>query len=197
MTTLNLQVAASADDADEGSVGNTDTTRIITMLYTDQWWIGFRWQSVTIPTGATIDTATFHGYISSTAYDDVHVEVFGDNVGDAAVFTAGSGNYDISGRSLTSASVTKDEDAAGSGWYSITGLASIVQEIVDDAGGLSGDALALVMDGTTGVELRFKAYDNDPPDAAKLDIDYTPPSEAAGPLVNAPRLKSLVHGGLA
>lgn len=173
MTTLNLQVGASADDADEDASGDTDITRIITQIYNDNWWIGFRWQSVTIPSGATIDSATFQGYVINYTYDNVHTEIFGDNVGDAAAFSAGSGNYDISGRTDTLASVTKDEDSVGMGWYSITGLAPIIQEIVDDAGGLSSDALALTMDGTTGADFRFRSYDASGSEAAKLDIDYT------------------------
>jgi hypothetical protein len=179
VTTLNLQVAASADDADEDNGGNVNITHnYVYLLGTDDW-VGFRFQSVTIPSGATIDAATLQVYLADAAHDDIELDIYGQNVADAAAFSAGSGNHDISGRTLTTAKVNESSGSTGTGWHSMPDVKSVVQEIVDDQGGLSSAGLVLIEDGLVGVDLYQDAYDLSTSLCAKLDIDYTP---AAGGL---------------
>jgi hypothetical protein len=197
VTTLNLQVAASADDAcEDGSSGNVYDTANNVYLTDSDYWGGFRWQSVTIPSGATIDSADLQVWLSDTGHDDIEVDIYGHDVADAGAFSGGSGTYDISGRARTSASVNESSSSTGTGWHSMPDVKAVVQEIVDDAGGLSSAGLALIEDGLAGIDLYQTAYDGNSDHAAKLDIDYTAAAGVAGGLVNRIPIESLVHGGL-
>jgi len=194
MTTLNLQVGASTDDADEATDGTMDLTSVNVFLIVATNWAGLALNDVTVPQGATVDTGTLQISIPSTDYDDVYVDVYGEDEDDPGTFT--SDNGDISGRTPTTAKKSVSASGVGTGWYSIT-VTDPVQEIVNRGGFASGNDLVLIMDAQTSINLRFKAYDGDSGLAAKLDIDYTAAAGIAGPLVNRIPLGSLVHGGLA
>lgn len=170
MTTLNLQVSASSDDAFENAVG-TVTTNGTTMVFNNAgYWIGYRFTNVTIPQGATINMATLSYYVTSTTRDDNEQDVYGNDVDDAATFTTAASN--ISSRTLTTAKTTVSADSVGVGFYAVD-VTAIVQEIIDRAGWASGNDLALLMDALTGVNLAPDTYDNVAANAAKLDIDYS------------------------
>lgn len=194
MTTLNLQVAASADDAHEGGGGVMNLTNAVVYIYDSSYWGGVRFQNVTVPQAATINSAPLQIDITSATYDDVYVDVYGEDEDSASQFTTDNG--DISGRTPTTAKTSKSETGAGAGWYSID-MATAVKEIIDRGGWSSGNNLALLLDGTSGVSLKFTSYDGDSADAAKLDIDYVAAAAGiAGPLVGRVPVGSLVHGGL-
>lgn len=171
MTTLNLQVSASSDDAFENASG-TITLNGTTMVFNNAgYWIIYRFQNVTIPQGSTINTATLQYYVTSTTRDDNEQDVYGEAADNSAQPTTGANN--ISSRSRTTAKVTVTADSVGVGFYSVTGLATVVQEITDRAGWTSGNALSLIMDALTTPNLAPDTFDNNPTNAAKLDIDYT------------------------
>jgi hypothetical protein len=192
LTTLNLQVSASTDDAREDGDGVVWVDYQAVKLLGSLNWGGFRWDGITIPNGATINAADFQVYLYDSGYDDIEVDIYGEDGNDPGTFT--SSNSDISDRTLTSASVNESASDVGTGWYSMPDVASIVQEIVDTYGGLSNEALVLIEDALAGVSLWQRTYDGDTALAAKLDIDYT--ALIAGPLVGRVPVGSLVHGGL-
>ena len=68
MPTINLVVAQGSDDGNEPSGGTPDITSIYAQVDDGQWG-GARFQNVTVPQGATIDSATFQVYLYSTASD--------------------------------------------------------------------------------------------------------------------------------
>jgi len=193
VTTLNLQVAASSDDADEVSDGTMDLTSVNISLTAAAQWGGLRWNNVTVPQGATIDTGTLQISIPSTDYDDVYVDVYGEDEDDPGTFTTDNSN--ISGRTPTTAKKSVSAAGVGTGWYSIT-VTDPVQEIVNRGGFASGNDLVLIMDAQTSISLRFKAYDGDSGLAAKLDIDYTAAGAAGLPVVSGEGIHSLVFGGV-
>lgn len=171
MTTLNLQVGASTDDACEGGGGGMVLTNDNVYLLSSSDWGGFRFTNVTIPNSATIDSATLQVYVSDTDYDDIELDIYGEDADNPGTFL--SSGYNISGRSRTSASVNKSATGVGVGWYSMPDVKTIIQEIIDEAWWDSGDALVLIEDGLTGVNLYQRAWDHTSSQAAKLDIDYT------------------------
>jgi len=79
VATLNLQVAASADDATEDTDTSVNLTGERVYLDVQNRWGGVRLNNVTVPPGATINTATLQFYVTSTNYDNVHITVFGDD----------------------------------------------------------------------------------------------------------------------
>ena len=186
MTTLNLQVAASTDDAWQNAAGTVDTTAaIIGTLSTGNMWAGFRFNNVTVPQGATINTATLQLYLNTTANDDLVADFYCEAADDAGTFTTGASN--ISSRSRTTAKASVSATAIGVGWYSVTGLAAAVEEVTDRAGWASGNDLAIILDALAGISFQCRTWDFDTSLAAKLDIDYTAAS-AGQPTIARGRL---------
>lgn len=174
MTTFSAYVAASSDDAYQsgstvtinGGYPNTNGSTV---------WVGFRFTNVTIPAGSTINSAYIN--LSILAADDPDVDIYGNDVDDAATFTTASN--DISSRALTTAKV--NWTATNIGAYSrkdSPDIKTIVQEIIDRAGWSSGNAIAILFDSLSSNYINFKAYDSGEgaTQYAKLTIDYTPPT---------------------
>ena len=170
MTTLNLQVSASSDDAFENAASAMTLTGAAIPLAAAGQWGGLRFLNVTVPNAATVNTATLQIYIASTSNDNVYLDAYGEDVDDAATFTTSAAN--ISGRTLTTAKTTIGSSNVGAGWYSIN-VTSAVQEIINRAGWASGNALAIILDALTSVDVQLRTWDHDTSLAAKLVIDYT------------------------
>jgi len=176
MATVNLQVAQSSDDALENNLGTVTLDGSYPLLDSALFWVGLRFQNVAIPQGATINSASLQLYLTA-AHDEVHVDVYAQDVDDAPTFTTANG--DVSGRSRTTAKVDWDQAGAGVGWEAVD-VSSLVQAIVDRPAWASGNDLALILDGQAGVDMSFWAYDVSPGDCPKLDVDFTPPGSGGG-----------------
>lgn len=169
MTTLSLQVGASSDDAREnsGTVGLTGTSINTSAVYRQ---LGFRWPGATVPRSATIASAVVSFYVTSTSNDTPNGATVGvQDADNAATFTTTSN--DISGRALTG-TVTWSGSNIGAGWHTVD-VTSLVQAVVNRAGWVSGNALAVVVQGVSGTDLSITTWDGTPANAAKLDIEYT------------------------
>jgi hypothetical protein len=166
------QVGASADDAVQvgSSVTLTDDHDHCT---SDTNWYGFRFQSVAIPAGATIDSAVLQLYMPTAAEDLVYVDIYGEDVDDSAAFTTGSNN--ISGRTLTTAKVDWDTANAGApAWIDSPDISAIIQEIVDRPGWASGQDLAIILDLQSGVDMDVRMWDyTGNAYGARLVLSYT------------------------
>lgn len=173
--TFDGQVANSADDAFQATNNNvflTDST-VLSDRATEH--VGLRWRSVTVPAGATIEDAAVGVFMTGTSADEPQHQIRGEAV-DTGVFTT-TGNS-IDARSRTSASVNWDSanlgaaateewewGASSSGQGNGADLSSIVQEIVDDAGWASGDAIVMIFEQHTEDSAR---------DLAIRTVDFTP-----------------------
>ena len=181
MPTVNLQVSVSTDDGVE--LGDTGT------WFNSQCAIGIigiygtlqsvtRFQNVTVPKNATINSATY-----TITEKDKNVGTYTTNtkiraqaVDDAA---APSSTNKPSGMTLTSAGVDFDVDS--STWVdnqeSAITITSVIQEIVNRAGWASGNDINIVIvdDGTTAGDknLGFYDYAGSTSKAAKLSITYS------------------------
>lgn len=178
MTTLNLAVSASADDAEQIATGenNTSGTTLGQSLDSTSEYVGLRFQAVTIANAETINSATLTVEPTGTGEDEPLVTIQGHATDDAGAFT--SADNHISGRTRTTASVTWDSTnlgADGNSRHAAPDLATVIQEIVNRAGWVSGNDLALIIRGgaTSTRDLTIKSYDSSSADAATLDIDYT------------------------
>lgn len=199
MTTLNLQVNTSAGDAHAGSINN-DSGRSVTSganisSLTDnplspgshgsnnEHTAAFRFTSVTVANAATINSASFKLTAQATYDAGANVVSYlvsaeaSDNA--PAMVTTGAGELLTStARPRTTAvsaawnqtSVTADTE------YSID-VTSVIQEIVNRAGWVSGNAILITVDTNTTTTLGewqdYYSYDGSTTKAAKLDIDYT------------------------
>ncbi|NNE70002.1 MAG: T9SS type A sorting domain-containing protein [Rhodothermales bacterium] len=195
---LVVSISASSDDAEEvvsdGSMSLTGNVleHIDNSGTFEQEYIGLRFQNITIPKGATIDVANIQ-YTVHTVDADVAITVTytGEDIDDAPTFTSTAN--DISGRTQTTASV----DWSPSHWAAVddqgaaqktADLSTIINEIVDRSGWVSGNDIVIIVKPNTGSGRRQpKSYDNSAADAPELSIEYTPDTTApTAPVVTQP-----------
>lgn len=138
-----------------------------------QYW-GFRFQSCPIPAGATITSAVLTLYVTSTTYDDPGgLIIYGEDTADAATFTTGASN--ISGRALTTASVTWTGTNIGDADRNSPDLTSILDEVINTGGTgyAAGNDIALILDATGSTVFRVRSYDGFTDTCARLTVEYT------------------------
>ena len=181
------RVAAGPDDAEErDSDGVMDlTSSDLEMVHdgndasdVDQL-IGMRFQDVAIPAGATIRSAQIE-FVAAEDTPGASLMVFGEAAGNAPEYTITP--YDISGRDLTTESMAWTTGPwLDSRSYSTTDLSAVVQEIVDLGGWSSGNAMAFVVDGDPGDQVRAESFTgtNAGGDAPLLVVQYSVPSGPA------------------
>lgn len=174
MTVLNLQVTASTDDARQNGVTMDLTAANIVVNATDNW-AGLRFLNVTIPKNSTISAATLQLYSPDTVSDDPNDDIYCEAADNAVTF--GTGDSDISNRSRTTSPVSwVATGVGGAAWITSPDIASQVQQVVNRAGWVSGNALVVIFDHTGTPDWRWRAYNGDVSLAAKLDITYTAPA---------------------
>ena len=181
MTVLNLVVAASADDAHETAAGVPSVTGTTINVSAINTLGGFRFNNVTIASGDTINSAYWRAYINGTAHDDPNFSAGCDDIDDSAAFTTTTN--DLSARADTAATATGSGTGVGAGyWPAAPGLAVAgpVQEVINRAGWASGNDLSVIMIGTTGCDVFWRAFDGGTGSYATLDIDYTAGGAPAG-----------------
>lgn len=143
MTTLNLQVGASADDAHEQAGVVTIDSGGFTADAENEW-IGFRFQNVTIPQGAVIESAILALNILDSLSDEPSHRFDAEASDNAAAFTTGAS--DISGRTLTGQHVdwnSADLGVVANEYVDVPDLATPVQAVIDRAGWASGNAVVI------------------------------------------------------
>jgi hypothetical protein len=136
-------------------------------------YVGLRFLNVKVPQGATITHAYIEFKASASDNNNTHLEIRGEDTDDASRFRSAAG--DISNRPMTDSVVswssipnwTKDES------YQTPGLTSVIQEIVDRAGWLSGNAMAILFRSTdlSGKRSAY-SYDYSPACAPFLHVEY-------------------------
>ncbi len=199
MTTLNMQVAASLDDTVvyfDGSawqITNTNTGHWAGYYSSSILKVGAgaRFQNVTIPPGATITSA----YLTLTSEANesgttVKIYIIGDLEPDAAAFSTIADYQARRGTSVGGANNNKRTvacvawDSIGS-WtldseYNSPDISAVIQEIINQGGWASGNALVLFWDdhdarGTQSSDIRrvAYAYDYSATKCAKLMVTFT------------------------
>lgn len=182
MSTVNLQVSASADDAQGEqdvstfSFATSNVNASSVAVSGDRSGVGLRFQNVAVPQGAVVLSATLRVYVTDTTRDDPNLAIYAEDTDDAAAFANSSGAR-VWDRTATTAYVDWIATglAAGSGGYKTApDLTAPVQEVINRAGWSSGNDLALLLLPYTGAgeTLRFHAYDLAAANAATLDIVY-------------------------
>ena len=125
---------------------------------------------VSVPAGATINSATLYYKSTSTSHDDPAINWHAQDSDNAAVFT--TTDNDIVDRPRTSASVYDSATGIGTTSYRAVTITSLISAVTGRAGWVSGNNIALIADGQTGVDLWFAAYDTGS-NIWYVEIDYT------------------------
>ena len=176
-STFEGRVATSSDDAEERvSNGNVNLTSSDLELISDgsnAQLVGMRFTNVTVPNGATIANAYVQFQVDETNSGGTNVDVQGQAIDDAPTFT--NSNSNISSRSLTTATVpwapvswTTVGDAGPD--QQTSDIASVIQEIVNRPGWVSGNDIVIVLTGSG--ERTAESYNGVSAAAPLLHIEY-------------------------
>lgn len=174
------QVGAGTDDAYSASDGTTYNDSSTVILVNDNitdWTSGWRWTTLPIPAGATIDTASATPHFYLEFVDDIDVTLYFEDSDSAATFSSG----DPPGtRAQTAANVSWIAIDVGSSWHASPDISALVQEVVDRGGWASGQDMALIVvsNQPASGSCMWSTYDYAPSYGAKLNVSYT----AAGPV---------------
>ncbi|MFQ6070598.1 MAG: right-handed parallel beta-helix repeat-containing protein, partial [Candidatus Aminicenantales bacterium] len=181
---LSVRVSQSSDDAEEQSPPNgsmyltSSDLELVNDGSTNQV-VGIRFQNVTIPQGATITNAYIQFTVDETDSVTTDLTIYGEDTDNASTFGTASG--DISSRTKTTAYVSWNNIPA---WNTVgeagsdqqtPDISSIIQEIIDRAGWLSGNSLAVIIEGSG--ERTAESYNGSSSSAPLLVVNYTTPNQ--------------------
>jgi hypothetical protein len=181
---VNENIGANADDVfslwGAGGANFLDFQTANTLIYagrynTERFYGGLRFQTVGVPAGATINSATLTMRITGVT-GTPNLNFIGNDVDDAAAW-ANPGNRV---KNITQTAAVVNDATWSSGSDNTATVTSIVAEIVARAGWASGNDMAFgIFDAAaSGVNfLNFAALDHATLTEARLSIDYT---EAGG-----------------
>ena len=191
---LSVRVSAGSDDAEEDTAdGSIDLTSSDLELTYDSssgedQEVGIRFQNVSIPQGATINSAYIQFTVDETGSGTTNLTFYGEDTDNASAFTSTSNN--ITGRTKTSASVAwngvpawTSTGAAGAD-QKTPDLKTIIQEIVNREGWASGNSLVFIVDGTGS--RTAESYEGNSDEAPLLLINYELPFGSLSSSSNAP-----------
>ncbi len=188
---LDLRIASGADDAEESATGSVNVGNGDLELVYDRslQTVGLRFQNVTIPKGATIATAHIQFQADERHSEQTDLVLQGQAADNPPAFTSASQN--VSGRARTAASVAWSPAA----WNTVgeagpaqrtSELKTVIQELVNRSGWVSGNALAIIVTGTG--RRTAESYEGLAAAAPLLHVEFTtggPPPTNAAPIVNA------------
>lgn len=165
----------------ESHDGNDDRAPQLRISYTDdptpvRKLLGFRFQDIKIPQGATINRAYLDFTSVSNSSDPVTYKIFGEAAADSPTFAESTSN--ISSRSKTATwvdwSLTNTDAWEANTQYSTPDLTSVIQTIVNQAGWCGGNALSLLLEPTSGASRLIASHDGAGGEASApvLRIDF-------------------------
>ncbi|RDE24101.1 VWA domain-containing protein [Motiliproteus coralliicola] len=150
---------------------------------TENQTLGLRFNSINIPQGATISSASLSLTAGASNSLSTNLVFHGEGADNSAQFSTSANDLDSTNRPRTTANVGWNAAGTLSAWsdgteYQAPDLTSIIQEIVDRSGWCGGNSMSLIISGT-GLRTA-KSYENSPSQAAQLNITYDPASAPTG-----------------
>ena len=169
MTTITLNPSASNHDASQDGTGAvTLTGHLVATAGTH--WLGLLLPGVTVPVGATINSATLYYKPYSTTRDDPGFNWYAEAADNASVFTTTGSS--ISSRSRTTAVTGDTATNIGTGSYRTVNITAQVDEVTSRSGWASGNNIALIADASAAADIWILAYDSGS-GIWYVEIDYT------------------------
>jgi type IV pilus assembly protein PilY1 len=172
-TQITRQVASQSSNAEqELSNGNIITASQIDMNPNQT--NGVRFDSVNVPAGAMILDARLIFTARNSDSSSTALTFHGHLDADAQPYsTSCSGCFDVSNRAKTSTSVTWNPASwSTNNEYTSDDLSAVVQEIVNQAGWSSGNAMAFIQTNGGAGQRRAYTYNGSSSRAAKLEVTY-------------------------
>ncbi|HEX5055899.1 MAG TPA: PilC/PilY family type IV pilus protein [Gammaproteobacteria bacterium] len=176
---VTARVSSSNDDAEERVSNNTTTTtsnslELIRESKNNQY-VGVRFNSLPIPQGAKILNAHVDFTADDTSSGSDTVIIRGHKVADSPAFSAGNGNKNISNR-INNASTTASVSWTPADWntdnqvISTPDIGAIIQEIVNQAGWVSGNNLSILISGSSSETRVAASFDGNAAQAPRLVV---------------------------
>ncbi len=181
---ISISVSQSSDDAEQntstGAVVITSTDLELAYDGHDQI-VGMRFQNVTIPQGATIDSAYIEFECDAGTWTgDVYLEIRGEDIDNAPTFTTGTSNISLRTYTTASASWTITAQWTVDSKYQSSDISTVVKEIVDRGGWNSGNSMVFKIAAASGTNKReAEAYNGETAAAPLLVVNYTPAAGGA------------------
>ena len=176
--TLNSQISASEDDAEEFIfhqmlLDSSDLELTYGGQDEKEQYIGMKFNNITIPIDSTIISAYIQFQTDEVSKEDANLTIHGQKSPLPASFS--SDGYDISNRPTTNNSVNwKPLPWTKEGEQGIeqrtTNISSVITELIEQDGWKSGNSMAIIITGT-GVRVA-ESYDGSVSGAPKLMIRY-------------------------
>lgn len=173
-TTTSQLITAVTDDARQ--TGPTMFLNDASLVFDGVNLIGMRWDSVNVPLGATIVSASLE--ITGAAADNVYSELTIRGEADASPATFTTTANDISSRTPTLNTAVWVPDPWVLDETRSVDITAIIAEIIEVPGWGAGNAMALTVSSLAGSDREAFAFDGDPAKAARLTITYSAPSGA-------------------
>ena len=174
---IDIRINSGGDDVEENANGSMYTNSSDIELVADgsrgNQTIGLLFRSLGIPQGATITNAYIQFTVDETSTESTSLSIRAQDTDNAAVF--GTGSYNVSNRSKTSAAVSWNP----SSWSSVGAAGStqrtpeiknVVQEVVSRQGWSTGSNLAIIITGSG--RRTAEAYEGSSAGAALLHVEY-------------------------
>lgn len=140
--------------------------------------VGFVFENVQLKQGTTIVAAKITLEQAGGSFVDLQSTIKGEDVDDSADFTA---TADVTDRTRTTAGVTWDATLTVDGVHDSPEIKTIVQEITDRASWVSGNAMCIILDGTSTTNIAaFAAYDHPTKLVPKLTVSWSGPDTTTG-----------------
>ena len=168
MTLLTVNPSASNHDAKQATSAMT-LTGVVSVAGASQW-AGLLLPGVTVPAGATVNSATLYYKATSTVHDTPALVWYAQDVDSAAAFTTTDNNIDT--RPRTAAGTSDSATDIGTAAYRAVDVTAQIAAVVGRGGWASGNNIALLGDGQTGVDLWIASWDTGT-DVWYVEIDYT------------------------
>lgn len=163
-----------ANTNDDGAKRGTRAWSVAaTYMGTDSYWgdtiTGFRFNNVTVPQGATINSAKITIKASGESNYQYYLKIYGIDEDDTADFSS-----DPTGRTKTTAAIDWDQNGyLDETEYDTSDIGTIVKEIIDRAGWASGNDMGfLILDDGSTYETNPYDYADSTSYCALLTIDY-------------------------
>ncbi|WP_324275665.1 hypothetical protein [Blastococcus brunescens] len=177
-----FRVRASTDDAEQRSDGTVLDSSDLEMLNDKgrQQAVGLRFTQVAIPPGATVTRAYVQFTADESTSTPVPLTIHGQAADNPGTFTRTP--VDVSDRPRTTASAEWSPAAWSSGKrgtaQQTSDLTAVVQEIVSRPGWASGNALAVMITGTSSGNREAESFDTGARKAPALHVEWTTGADA-------------------
>jgi len=176
LITRSSQINNSSDDAEESPVGivrlNSSDLELVLDGENSQT-VGMRFNHVRVPQGAVISSAYLEFHVDEVNTGSIDLIIAAQASANAPTFTTSSGN--ISSRIKTNESVNWNSEVD---WLDVGSLQQspdislVVQEVVNQWSWTSGNALVVIITGSSSGKRVAESFDGSELDAPRLVIEY-------------------------